>query len=230
MAHKVNFALIGFPGSGKSFYGREIAKHWGIPIHSASTILRNHALVDTKRQMEIGAFLDDHFVTDTILSFLESNDSQSAFLMDGFPRTMIQLELMLWTWPSRFRIQSAFHLDVPEVVCAQKMAGRRKCLLCGQEPNEAYVRTQGFHLPPMKPNDCHNRCQPSRDWVQRSDDTSDYIIQKRLAKYRTHSKPILQRYEEANELFAFRPYNGAKDVPAMVAALETWLKKRTSES
>jgi adenylate kinase len=102
-----------------------------------------------------------------------------SFVMDGFPRTRRQIDLMNDTWPEHYRISTALRLDVPDEVCAQKIAGRRVCAICQQEPNSADVRTAGFVLPPTIPSVCQNQCRPAIHWTLRPDDNDIDIITQR---------------------------------------------------
>jgi adenylate kinase len=149
-----------------------------------------------------------------------------SFVMDGFPRTRRQIDLMNDTWPDHYRISTALRLDVPDEVCAQKIAGRRVCSICQQEPNSANVRTAGFVLPPTIPSVCQNQCRPAIHWTRRPDDDDMNIIIQRLSDYRHHERPIVDYYTSVNGLFSFTPYFGIKDAPQMRQSLEKWLMLR----
>lgn len=218
MSMQLFFALNFFPGKG--FHGRFLAKAWKVPLLSASKILRQSSI-----STDTGKLVDCETVSSALLRFLKKHH-QSHFLMDGFPRTRQQIDLMNKEWPVEYRISTAFRLDVPDTVCAQKIAGRRLCRICHQEPNSANVVTEGFVLPPTRPTVCEDRCDPERDWDRRADDESDEVIAQRLRDYRQHEHPLVDYYECCGGLFSFTPYFGAKDVPKMQQALEDWLTTR----
>jgi len=153
----------------------------------------------------------------------------SHFLMDGFPRTRQQIDYMNQEWPAEYQILTAFRLNVPDSVCAQKIAGRRVCQICHHEPNSANVVTDGFVLPPTIPIVCKDRCNPDKDWVRRADDESEEVIAQRLRDYREHEQPLIDYYESCHGLCSFTPYYGAKDVPKLQKALEDWFASRAKD-
>ena len=225
-----SFTLIGCPGSGKSFYGRALAKQFEAPIYSASSILVSVLSPSTKKAMDAGHLLDDVDVSNAILAYLKENSPKgSYFFMDGFPRTLRQVHIMQSTWPREFQMRSAVHLDVPDSVCSQKIMGRRQCSVCNQQPNIANVQTDGFDLPPLMPPDCNNRCDSTgSDWKQRQDDLSMETVNNRLESYHKHSNPIIECYDGDGALFRFRPYKGEKDIPVMVSKLGEWINIRSN--
>lgn len=235
--------------TGKGFYGRYLANAWNVPLFSASKILRQSSI-----STDTGRLVDCETVSTVVLQFLKehvgrgggrrehlllddtvSHDknvvqdtaaSTNFFLMDGFPRTRQQIDFMNQEWPTEYRITTAFRLDVPDSVCAQKIAGRRVCQICHHEPNTANVATEGFVLPPTIPIVCQNRCDPAIDWVQRVDDSSDEVIAQRLRDYREHEQPLIDYYKSCSGLCSFTPYFGAKDVPKMQQTIEQWFATR----
>lgn len=227
-----NMTLLGAPGSGKGFYGRLLAEAWNVPLYSASRILRQSKTAHF--DLDSGTLVDCETVSNALLSFLHKqhhagNKKTQCYLMDGFPRTRQQIELMNEQWPDSYKISTAFHLNVPNEVCAQKIAGRRVCAVCHQEPNSADVNIAGFVLPPTIPAVCNNRCRPDEtDWNRRPDDDCDDIIAKRLADYRHHERPLVEYFQSIDGLCSFTPYFGIKDVPRLQQTLEDWFQTTTT--
>lgn len=244
--------LLGAPGSGKGFYGRYLAEHWKVPLYSASRILRDSQQSATCNNnnsnnlaglVDSGNLVDCETVSTALLTFLlrqhpdpdattaattttTSDNNQHYFLMDGFPRTRQQIDLMQAQWPAHVQIPTALHLNVPDMVCAQKIGGRRVCAVCQQEPNSADVRVAGFVLPPTLPAVCQNRCHPTTDWHRRPDDDSTTIVQQRLADYRRHERALIDHYRSVDGLCNFTPYHGVQDVPQLQQTLEDWFRLR----
>lgn len=202
--------LLGAPGSGKGFYGRLLAQAWNVPLYSASRILRAATANNDTHGVDSGTLLDCDMVCDALREFLNdqhppqqqnihSNQTitpmpSSFFLMDGFPRTLRQIERMHETWPAALCLTTALHLNVPDAVCVAKIQGRRLCTICHQEPNLAHVRVQHnisqtnnntndynlaihknntntdlcFDLPPSLPMDCRGRCNPQQQQQQQA--------------------------------------------------------------
>ena len=220
---------------GKGFYGRYLAKAWDVPLFSASKILRQSSIAT-----DTGKLIDCATVSTALLQFLKQqhvapqnksqreHHHQQHFLMDGFPRTRQQIDFMNHEWPTEYRTTTAIRLNVPDAVCAAKIAGRCVCRICHHEPNRANVVTaDGFVLPPTIPNVCDNRCDPAVDWERRVDDESEAVIALRLRDYRRHEQPLIDYYESCSGLCSFTPYNGAKDIPKMQQSIENWFATRT---
>jgi adenylate kinase len=223
-----NLTFIGPPGSGKGYYGKPLATFWGIPFLSTSSILRQSTTVF---DLDSGKLVDCETVSDTLLKYLSSRFSEdgdsgtpSNFILDGFPRTVQQIEIMNRSWPEYLRVHAAVYLDIPDIVCEQKMLGRRKCVTCGKNYNVANVQTDGFDLPPLLPQPtCQvENCNPDTDWTRRPDDTPA-IVRTRLTDHRHHEQPILDYYQGQGRLLSLTPYKGSKDMPRIKTSLEEWL-------
>lgn len=256
-ALRSNLTLLGAPGSGKGFYGRLLADAWQVPLYSASRILRQQSSASSatascsRSDLDAGNLFDCDAVCRTLLSFLleqqpEHPAADAFYIMDGFPRTPRQVDVMRATWPEPYHLSRALHLNVPDAVCALKIAGRRVCAACHQEPNIAHVQhhVSGFVLPPTLPVGCRrHRCRPATDWTRRPDDASDIVVAKRLAVYRHHERPLLHYYatgdndNDSNQktknstnsnLCSFTPYRGILDFPQMQQTLEDWLSGAAS--
>jgi adenylate kinase len=211
-----NVTLLGAPGSGKGFYGKLLAQKWNAAIISTSDVLRANPTLD----LDSGKLIDCQEVSDLLLSYLLKQ--QQGYILDGYPRTLQQIELMRNDWPEDRQIEAAIHLNIPDEVCKQKSLGRRICHICKGFPNEADVQYGWFDLPPTRPEDCGDRCDPDQDWSKRKDDTPG-IIQERLAIHRQHEDPIIDYYRSKNALLEVIPFNGLKDVPILAETCEEWL-------
>lgn len=227
-----NISILGPPGSGKGSYGRLLADVWKVPLITVSSVLRQHEAshpslsADT---MDAGALVDDDTVTRTLGKHLAENRF-SAYILDGFPRTVKQVQLMQETWPTHHHVHSIFQLSVPDFVCQAKMLGRRKCSRCGREANIRHVSGDGFDLPaqrPACPDEASTACDPEVHWQSRNDDTEATVLH-RLATYRHHEGSIVDSYHRDGRVVTFTPYNGYDDFPRMKETLKDYLLTHTS--
>ena len=89
--------IMGPPGSGKGTQGEHIARHFGIPAISTGDLFRAHVRDKTDLGLEAGGFMDrgefvpDHVTTDMLKQRMEDADAAEGFLLDGYPRTVIQI-------------------------------------------------------------------------------------------------------------------------------------------
>ena len=85
-------------------------------------------------------------------SSTQKGTGEGGVIVDGFPRTSLQIALMEQQWPKELQIQAAIHVDVPDSVCEAKMLGRRVCSVCHRSFNVATVDWDEFDLPAIVPN------------------------------------------------------------------------------
>ncbi|MDD7835223.1 MULTISPECIES: adenylate kinase [Paenarthrobacter] len=89
--------IMGPPGSGKGTQAVHIAKHFGVPAISTGDLFRAHARERTGLGLEAGAYMDrgefvpDHVTTNMLKQRLEEVDAANGFLLDGYPRTVMQI-------------------------------------------------------------------------------------------------------------------------------------------
>ncbi|MGA8789891.1 MAG: adenylate kinase [Paenarthrobacter sp.] len=89
--------IMGPPGSGKGTQAEHLARHFGIPAISTGDLFRAHVRDKTDLGLEAGGFMDrgefvpDHVTTDMLKQRMEDADAAEGFLLDGYPRTVIQI-------------------------------------------------------------------------------------------------------------------------------------------
>lgn len=116
--------IAGLPGSGKSTQVERLSKDLGLPTISMGGILREIAASGSElglRVQEImrsGELVDDKTVAELIKQKVESDDATSGFVMEGYPRTLEQVEL----FDPKF--DRVFYLEVPEETAKKRMTGR----------------------------------------------------------------------------------------------------------
>ena len=227
-----NLTLLGAPGSGKGFYGRPLSEAWGVPLLTASTVLR--ASRHTQDMLDSGRLVDCQMVNQTLLEYLQSPSTkiETSFIMDGFPRTRQQIELMEAEWPEHLHVSHAVLLNIPEAVCVTKIMGRRYCTKCHRHYNTMGYHEHGFDLPPVMPASipCGEDpdCDPKRYWQQRVDDLDSDVVKHRLEQHAEHEQPIIDYYQEKGRLLRYTPYRGALDLDDMRETIERWMLSQES--
>jgi adenylate kinase len=94
----IRILLIGPPGAGKGTQAALLAKHFGIPAISTGDIFRENVRNETPLGLEAKAFMDrGEYVPDTLTNALVRDrlnqpDAVDGFLLDGYPRTIDQVE------------------------------------------------------------------------------------------------------------------------------------------
>ena len=94
----IRILLIGPPGAGKGTQAALLAQHFGIPAISTGDIFRENVRNETPLGLEAKAFMDrGEYVPDSLTNALvrdrlNQEDAAAGFLLDGYPRTIDQVE------------------------------------------------------------------------------------------------------------------------------------------
>ena len=90
--------LMGPPGAGKGTQAKVIAQRLGIPAISTGDIFRANVSAGTplgqqaKEYMDAGDYVPDAVTNDMVRDRIAGEDARSGFLLDGYPRTVDQVE------------------------------------------------------------------------------------------------------------------------------------------
>ena len=203
--------LFGAPGVGKGTQARLITEQRGIPQVSTGDILRAHIKQDTPFGRKVRQFTDqgnlvpDELILDIIRERLGQADCAHGYILDGFPRTVIQaegLDKLLGELKSGLTAVVALAVSDDEIV--HRLSGRRVCSNCGEVYNA--------QLEPV-PAKC---CVCGQDAiVQRKDDTEE-TIRHRLEVFNSQTVPLLKYYERQGLL---RRIDGNRPVAEVQAEL-----------
>lgn len=90
--------MMGPPGAGKGTQAKYIAEHFKIPAISTGDIFRANVSqgtelgVEAKRYMDAGDYVPDEVTNKMVRNRIDESDAVSGFLLDGYPRTVAQVE------------------------------------------------------------------------------------------------------------------------------------------
>lgn len=209
--------FLGPPGAGKGTQALRVAARWGVPRISTGDMLREAVAAGSPLGRQARAFLErgelvpDEVVIGLVAERLDREDTRKGFLLDGFPRTVAQAQAL-----GRLLVEQGVALDrvvyfeVGEEELARRLTGRRICPRC----------RAGYHVqfsPPKTEGRC-DRC--GGELSQREDDRAE-TVRRRLAVYRTETRPLIEHYE-AQGLLRTVPGEGTVDEvqKAVVTAVE----------
>ena len=89
---------MGPPGAGKGTQATGVAKHFGIPAISTGDIFRSNVSQGTdlgrkaKEYMDAGEYVPDQVTNLMVRNRIDEPDAEPGFLLDGYPRTLAQVE------------------------------------------------------------------------------------------------------------------------------------------
>lgn len=183
--------LLGAPGSGKGTQATKIGAKYGVPVISTGDILRAAIKEKTEIGMKAKAYVDsgklvpDEIVAEALRQRLEGGDCANGYILDGFPRTIPQAELLE---ELNISPEVALSIEVPDSDIEERMAGRRVCA-CGAV----------FHIK-YKPSKQEGVCDTcSAELIRRADDNPE-TVRERLRIYHEQSEPLKGFYEGLGRL------------------------------
>ena len=90
--------MMGPPGAGKGTQAKFVAEHFGIPAISTGDIFRANVSegtplgLEAKRYMDAGDYVPDEVTNLMVRNRIDEKDAEPGFLLDGYPRTLAQVE------------------------------------------------------------------------------------------------------------------------------------------
>jgi adenylate kinase len=140
--------ILGAPGSGKGTQGKLLAERLGMPKIATGDILRAAVAQNTplgrqaKSFMDGGRLVPDHIILDLIKAELVKPGAAEGAILDGFPRTAAQAELVDKLLAERGRrLNHVLLLDVDEPELVRRILDRAR-IEGRSDDTEAAVRTR----------------------------------------------------------------------------------------
>ncbi len=204
--------MLGAPGAGKGTQAKMIAEKYGIPHVSTGDIFRANIKngtklgLEAKQYMDKGLLVPDELTVRILLDRVAQDDCKNGYVLDGFPRTIPQAEVLEAELARRGeKIDYAIDVEVPDENIVRRMGGRRACLSCG-----ATYHIE--HVPPKKEGIC-DVC--GQALVLRDDDKPE-TVQNRLNVYHEQTQPLIAFYQERGVL---KTVDGTQDMADVFAAV-----------
>ncbi len=200
----MNFIFLGSPGAGKGTQAALLSEKLGIPHISTGDMLREELKKGTSLGLKVKAFMakgelvPDQMILEVMRKRLEEKDCEAGFILDGFPRTLVQAEgLDALLKEINKRIDEVVKIRVSKGTVVKRLSARLVCPRCGADYN---LETR----PPKQAGIC-DLCGGILE--QRIDDQEDVILN-RLQVYEKQTQPVESYYQEQGKLLEI---NGEKD-------------------
>jgi adenylate kinase len=207
--------LLGPPGAGKGTQAKMLEEKLRRPQISTGNILRKSIQSGTKLGnqakvfMNSGRLVQDDIVIGLIRERIVEEDCQAGFILDGFPRTIVQAERLTETLDEmNLSIDAVIEFEVDSEELVSRLSGRSTCLSCGA----MFHRTS---CPPLKDSicdDCGGRLS------QREDDR-EITIKKRLDVYEHETAPLKEYYRKQGNLKTVQGRGTVQEIFSKVCAM-----------
>src|SRR6266849_8386709 len=199
--------LMGAPGAGKGTQARLIQERLGLPQISTGDMLRALEAEDIHSTQTSGKLISDEVVIGLVKERTKQDDCKRGYVLDGFPRTPAQAEMLEKLAAAQGNDLVAILVDVPAEILKKRLTGRRNCPAC-KEIYHVYFK------PPKSDNVCDHH--PNTQLMQRSDDRPERV-QVRLQTYDNQTRPLLDYYRESGRL---RTLDGTREPEAIYKDIE----------
>ncbi len=214
----MRIVLLGSPGSGKGTQASRIENKYGIPHISTGDIFRdnisrNTAIgVEAKKYIEKGLLVPDELTLNIIENRFLEDDCKEGFLLDGFPRTLVQAEALDKELEKIDKeLNAVVNLEVSDESITARMTNRRVCSKCGESYNLCFYR-------PVLDEIC-DKCGGK---LYTRDDDKLETVANRLKVYKNQTLPLIDYYKKKGILIAV---NGDKPVDEVFDAIKTALER-----
>jgi adenylate kinase len=195
-----NLIFLGPPGAGKGTFAKMLIKDMDIPHISTGDILRAEIKNETplglkaKECVESGQLVSDELVTDMVVSRLSQSDCANGFILDGFPRTINQANLLTTALSeSDKKLDAIVSFECEDELLLKRLTSRIMCRKCGRSYNKLFA-------PPKVEGQCDD-CGKEGEIYQREDDSLE-TAKDRLKVYEEQTAPLIEYYKESGYFVA----------------------------
>lgn len=189
----MNLYLLGLPGAGKGTQASRIQEALDIPHISTGDMFRAAIKNETplgkkaKSFMDAGDLVPDEVTNGIVAERLDQDDTTDGFLLDGFPRTIPQAEVLEQILSDQDRqLDAAIYIKVDKSILMERLTGRFICSNCGETYHKLYN-------PPQEDGVC-DVCGGT-EFHQRDDDKPE-TVKKRIEVNEEQTNALVDFYQE----------------------------------
>jgi adenylate kinase len=192
----MRIVLLGGPGAGKGTQAQKLAEEYSLAHIATGDILRQSIKDGTelglkaKSYMDKGLLVPDEVVIGLIKERLAKDDVKTGFVLDGFPRTVPQAEVLdSLTKELDMPMDAVINIKTSPESVIERLSGRRTCKDCQTVYHIAYSapKTEG-------------KCDRCGGELYQRDDDKEETIRKRLDVYEKQTFPLLEHYKTSGKV------------------------------
>jgi len=193
---KRNLVLLGPPGAGKGTLSDILKVEEKLAHISTGDIIRAEIKAGTelgkqvKAIAESGKLVPDELVAGLVAKRLSESDCRNGFILDGFPRTVPQAELLDANLKKiSMKLDAVVLFEASEELLLQRLTARIMCKKCGGNFNKIFSK-------PKVEGVC-DKC--GGELYQRADDSLE-TAKNRLQVYNEQTAPLIEYYKKQSLL------------------------------
>lgn len=201
----MNLLIIGPPGAGKGTQAETLVRKLGITHISTGDMFRSAMKKGTemgikaKEYMDKGELVPDFVVVGMVKERLSQQDCSGGFLLDGFPRNVVQAEALDETLKTiGSNLDAVINIVVPREKLIERLTGRRICRNCGTS----------YHVLFKKPK-VEGICDICGGEIYQRSDDNETTANNRLYVYEASTQPLIEYYGKRGLL---RNINGDQEI------------------
>lgn len=206
----MNLIFLGPPGTGKGTQAERISAELKIAHVSTGEMFRQLANEGNQLGVEArdkywgkGNLVPDEITIGLVKERLKKEDCRNGFILDGFPRTILQAEAL----EKIININYVIDIESTDEIIIQRLTSRRQCVNC--------KKIYGINVPP-KPEGICDVCQGK---LYHRDDDKEDVIKERLRVYNAQTKPLIEFYKSKGLLRIVNGENPIEQIKADILAI-----------
>lgn len=195
---KRNIIFLGAPGAGKGTFASMLSEKVLLSHISTGDIFRREIKNETeigkkaRKYVETGGLVPDEIVAEMVTKRLSEPDCANGFILDGFPRTLNQAQLLKNSLKNiKMKIDGVIYFEANDDLLIKRLTARIMCKQCNENFNKLFS-------PPKVEGKC-DKC--GGELYQRKDDSPE-TAKSRLELFYKETSPLVDFYKKENLLLS----------------------------
>lgn len=196
---KKELIFLGPPACGKGTQTNKLSEYLGFPHIDTGSLLRAEIAKETPDGLVAKSFIDKgqlvppELVGNIIGNRLAQKDCENGYVLDGYPRSIAQAELLekinLTTDKEKADFK-AIYFDIDTEILIERIVHRQSCPKCGEIYNKKF-----------KPSKVENICDKCNVPLKTRADDNEEIARARFETYYRETAPLIEFYEQKGLLY-----------------------------